>query len=99
LPWNDKLQDWRYSVAPPNTECPPEFESYYDAEKETTYWVVRGYNRLPKKGGKLSVHGGATLEERLVPVIVFSKTKNKLEPENIGKQATPQFVEKTGFDI
>jgi hypothetical protein len=27
LPWNGEPQDWRYSVAPPNMEPPPEFES------------------------------------------------------------------------
>ena len=36
--------------------------------------VVRGYHRLPKKGGKkYALHGGASLEERLVPVLIFSK--------------------------
>ena len=35
---------------------------------------MRGYHRLPKKGGKkYALHGGASLEERLVPVLVFSK--------------------------
>ena len=88
LPWNGDPQDWRYSIAPPNTGRPPEFESYYNVEKNTTYWVVRGYNRLPKQGGKLSVHGGATLEERLVPVIVFSKMKTEIElkPRKVAEQ-------------
>jgi hypothetical protein len=100
LTWNSAApQDWRYSIAPPNTECPPEFESYYDTEKNTTYWIVRGYNRLPKKGGKLSVHGGATLEERLVPVIVFSRAKLETEHKQIDKQIAPQLVERTDFDI
>lgn len=94
LPWNGDPQDWRYSIAPPNTERPPEFESYYNVERNTTYWVVRGYNRLPKQGGKLSVHGGATLEERLVPVIVFSKMKTEIEPKPLNKQIVDQLVEK-----
>jgi hypothetical protein len=94
LPWNGDPQDWRYSVAPPNTECPPEFESYYNVERNTTYWVVRGYNRLPKQGGKLSVHGGATLEERLVPVIVFSEMKTETEPKQLNQHIVEQLVEK-----
>lgn len=100
LPWNGDIQDWRYSIAPPNTERPPEFESYYNVEKQTMYWIVRGYNRLPKQGGKLSVHGGATLEERLVPVIVFSKkkTENQHMLQNKHKQTVEQLIEKD-FDI
>lgn len=94
LTWNGDPQDWRYSIAPPNTERPPEFESYYDVERNTTYWIVRGYNRLPKQGGKLSVHGGATLEERLVPVIVFSKMKTEIEPMPLNKQIVEQLIEK-----
>ncbi len=93
LPWNGDPQDWRYSVAPLNTERPPEFEAYYNVESNTTYWVVRGYNRLPKQGGKLSVHGGATLEERLVPVIIFSKIKND-KPLPLNKPVIEQLIEK-----
>ncbi len=98
LTWNGDPQDWRYSIAPPNTERPIEFESYYNVERNTTYWIVRGYNRLPKQGGKLSVHGGATLEERLVPVIAFSKMKTEIEPKLLKKQIVEQLIEKD-FDI
>lgn len=98
LPWAGDPLDWRFSIAPLNKACPSEFESYYDTEKNVTYWIVRGYNRLPKQGGKLSVHGGATLEERLVPVIVFSKTKANIEPELIKTHKTEQLIEKD-FDF
>ena len=70
LPW-DKERDgepmnWRYSLAPQGVQRPPEFESEYYPDREKTYWIVRGYNRLPKMGGKLyELHGGATLEEGL----------------------------------
>jgi len=99
LPWNGEPQDWRFSTALPNTERPSELESFYVAEENATYWVVRGYNRLPKKGGKLSVHGGATLEERLVPIVVFSKAKSDNASKQPGKQAGEQLVEKMGYDI
>lgn len=100
LQWSEEPRDWRYAVAPPNAERPPELEPSYNAENNVTYWVVRGYNRLPKKGGKLSVHGGATLEERLVPIIVFSKAKSDRAPKLPDKQKTvEQLVEKADFDI
>ncbi|MDR1164376.1 MAG: BREX-4 system phosphatase PglZ [Deltaproteobacteria bacterium] len=99
LPWKDTPNDWRYSVAPNDMERPPEFERYYDAKKNITYWIVRGYNRLPKQGGKLSVHGGATLEERLVPVVVFTKAKSTNASKHIDNQKTEQLVDKIGFDI
>lgn len=97
LPWNGEPMSCRYSIAPMNEQRPPEVESYYDVDKNTTYWVVRGYNRLPKKGA-MSVHGGATLEERLVPVIVFTGSKNKQETKLIGEKSVDQLVEKMGFD-
>ena len=57
-----------------NVQRPEECESQYVPNNGETYWVVRGYHRLPKKGGKkYALHGGASLEERLVPVLVFSK--------------------------
>jgi hypothetical protein len=102
LPWNGDPQDWRFAIAPKNAERPAEFEKadvMCDDGTITTYWVVRGYNRLPKQGGKLSVHGGATLEERLVPIVVFSKTKTVEAQKPIGKPTTEQLVEKMDFDI
>jgi len=100
LPWNGEPLDWRYSVAPKNTQRPPEFESKYNAKDNKTYWVVRGYNRLPKKGPKFNeLHGGATLEERLVPIIVFSRTKSDFEPKQLVKETIQQIVEKKDFDV
>ena len=74
LPWNGQPDNWRYSLAPHGIPRPNEFEQAYFPETKNTYWIVRGYNRLPKKGNKLhELHGGATLEERLVPIIVLTK--------------------------
>lgn len=48
--------------------------SQYFPDSGKTYWVVRGYNRFPKRGGKkYALHGGASLEEQLVPVLVFTR--------------------------
>lgn len=87
LPWKGDPDDWRYSLAPQEETRPPELEQAYLPETKETYWVVRGYNRLPKRGGKLyALHGGATLEERLVPLVVFTKNAVAEVPKQLGKK-------------
>lgn len=98
LPWDKERdgepKDWRYALAPSRIARPPEFESEYFPDSKETYWIVRGYNRLPKMGGKLyELHGGATLEERLVPVIVFAKNAVAQVPEQIRKKTTAEIVD------
>lgn len=78
LPWGQKPGeeplDWRYSTALEGVQRPEECESQYFPDSGRTYWVVRGYHRLPKKGGKkYALHGGASFEERLVPVLIFTR--------------------------
>jgi hypothetical protein len=86
--------DWRYSLAPEGTTRPPELEQEYFPETKKTYWIVRGYNRLPKKGGKLyELHGGATLEERLVPIVVFTRNAVAEVPKQLGKKAAADVVD------
>ena len=95
-PSDKAVVDWRYTVAPKCKVCPEEMEDTLDGE----YWVIRGYNRLPKTGGKKNeMHGGATLEERLVPVVVF--TKGASLDLQIDHPITPveQLVEKDDFDL
>lgn len=100
LPWNSQPLDWRYSLARENETRPQEFEQQYHPENGATYWAVRGYNRLPKSGGKMNeLHGGASLEERLVPVVVFSRGKNDTQHKQAGKKTTEQIVDKMDFDI
>lgn len=98
LPWKGEPNNWRFAEAPKNTKRPATFESVFDAERNITFWVVRGYNRLPKQGGKLCVHGGATLEERLVPVLLFSKQENETTAASVPASAPVQLVEKMEFD-
>jgi hypothetical protein len=98
LPWDMARDgqpiDWRYSLAPQGITRPPEFESEYFPDRKETYWIVRGYNRLPKMGGKLyELHGGATLEERLVPVVVFTKNAVTAVPKQLGKKTTAEVVD------
>lgn len=86
LPWDGQPDDWRYSLAPQGVSRPPQLEQEYFPETKKTYWVVRGYNRLPKIGGKLyELHGGATLEERLVPLVVFTKNATAEVTKQEGK--------------
>lgn len=91
-----EVADWRYRERMVQGECPPELEETLDGR----HWAVRGYNRLPKKGGGqcFELHGGATLEEQLVPVVVFSRTGQfVLKAKTSEKRA--QIVEKEDFDI
>jgi hypothetical protein len=94
LSWNGQPDDWRFSLAPQGVKRPPELEQEYFPESKKTYWVVRGYNRLPKKGGKLyELHGGATLEERLVPVVVFTRNAVPEVPKPLSKKTTADVVD------
>jgi hypothetical protein len=93
-PSQDKPNDWRFTKKPRDKPCPVEFEETLDG----LYWVVKGYNRLPKQGGKdYELHGGATLEERLVPFIVFNKTA-ETTIQTITKPVK-QIKERDDFDI
>jgi hypothetical protein len=91
-----EVADWRYRERAAQGTCPSELEETLDGR----YWVVRGYNRLPKMGGGkgFELHGGATLEERLVPVVIFSRTGQFVpKAKSDGKRA--QIVEKDDFDL
>lgn len=91
-----EVADWRYRLRSERGSCPPELEESLDGK----HWVVRGYNRLPKKGGGqgFELHGGATLEERLVPIVIFSKSGQFVPKAKIsGKRV--QIVEKDDFDL
>ena len=95
LPWSGDPDDWRFSAAPENSPVPDGMESCYSPSSGKTYWIVRGYNRLPKKGPKLyALHGGATLEERLVPIIVFAAFKDGDSMPVQKKKVDEQLVEK-----
>ena len=102
IKWNGDADDFRYTTAPTNLKISPELESFYDASANTTYWIVRGYNHLPKKYGRFPVHGGATAEERLVPVVVFSRSKQhdivNVPDANQEFSEVRQIIEKDYFD-
>ncbi len=91
-----KVVDWRYREPAEQGGCPPELEEPLDGK----HWVVRGYNRLPKRGGGqgFELHGGATLEERLVPVMIFAKTGDFV-PKAKADSKRVQIIEKDDFDL
>lgn len=94
LPWEGQPDDWRYSLAPQGVSRPSELEQEYFPESKKTYWIVRGYNRLPKMGGKrYELHGGATLEERLVPIVVFTKNDVVKAQKQLGKKQTADIID------
>lgn len=88
--------DWRYCKAIPGQKRPDELTATLK-----DYWIVRGYNRLLKKGGKFNeMHGGATLEELLVPFVIFEKNLVVMAtPKADDKKPAAQIVEKDDFDI
>jgi len=91
-----EVADWRYRERAAQGGCPPELEETLDGR----HWVVRGYDRLPKKGGGqgFELHGGATLEERLVPVVIFSRIGQFVPKTKTGVKRA-QIVEKDDFDL
>ncbi len=91
-----EVADWRFRERAAQGGCPQELEETLDGR----HWVVRGYNRLAKKGGGQSfeLHGGATLEERLVPVVIFSRTGQFVPKAKTGGKRA-QIVEKDDFDL
>ncbi len=65
------------------------------ATRENGYWVLANYDRF--KGGRkanVEVHGGATLEEIVVPIIEITKAIKDLEIEIIDKTITVSYRKK-----
>ncbi len=91
-----EIADWRYRERAAQGGCPPELEETLDGR----HWVVRGYDRLPKRGGGqgFEIHGGATLEERLVPVVIFSRMGQFVPKTKTGDKRA-QIVENDDFDL
>lgn len=90
LPWdkekNGEPLNWRYTLAPKDGKRPAGLKSQYFPSAGNTYWVVRGYNRLPKQGGKFyGMHGGAALEETLVPILIFTRNMVTVAPPKVQK--------------
>ncbi len=93
------INDWRYTsknsveTLPPN--CIP--------STDDAWYVVKGYNRFSKSGSKYNeCHGGLTLEEVLVPFLVFKKGaqfKVTVSKQEQTAASNTEFVEDKDFDI
>ena len=62
------------------------------ATQENGYWVLANYDRF--KGGRkasVEVHGGATLEEVVIPIIEITLFDNKVEVSNTTPVTTASF--------
>ncbi len=96
MPDGIEISDWRYTKTIPGVK--PD-----DALMENlagTHWIVRGYDRLPKKGPKLhEMHGGATYEECLVPFVVFKQGAVFVPKAQQTHNTGSEFVENTDFDL
>ena len=65
---------WRYTKAPEGMETPPGTMVVWIPNTDDKYWLIKGYDRFKKSGGpKYEVHGGASAEEVVVPLIVVSR--------------------------
>jgi len=89
------ILDWRYMKANRDIQRPDGLEATMD-----DYWIVRSYDRLSKSGGKpYEMHGGATLEERLVPFVVFARTPAAIPAVEPTIRVKPQQIEEDDYDI
>lgn len=98
LPVSEKsvVDDWRYVTSIPKATPNEDLIENLSG----THWCVKGYNRLPKKGGKPhEMHGGATYEEMLVPVIVFKKGAVFIPQIQQLQNSAVEFVENDDFDL
>jgi hypothetical protein len=96
VPEGCAIDDWRYMAS-----IPGKIPSQGLMENLSgSHWVVKGYNRLPKKGGKLhEMHGGATVEEILVPFIVFKQGAVFIPQAQQTQDSSVEFVEDDDFDL
>jgi len=104
IPTELAIEDWRYARKPPELSVgDPRLAITTSGE----WAVIRGYNRFSRQGGAgFEVHGGATLEEMLVPFVTFERgfiqnynKPSKTSRPRIALVTGGQIEENEGFDI
>lgn len=96
VPGDGLAEDWRYASTVKGKM--PSVDLFENLAGD--YWMVKGYNRFSKKGGKLhEMHGGATFEEMLVPFIVFKQGAVFIPQTQQISDANVEFVENYDFDL
>ena len=81
-------------------EYTEEVESIPDATREGDYYILANYSRF--KGGRapsVETHGGATLEEVVVPIIEITLNNNDYEISLIQRIISVSFRKKAALDI
>lgn len=88
--------DWRYTLSVKGIKpCSDLLENL-----SGDYWIVKGYNRFAKKGGKRhEMHGGATYEEMLVPFIVFKQGVVFVPQAQQINNSNIELIENDDFDL
>ena len=94
LPDTVEIEDWRY-IRIPDGMTPP--EGVYPDEANQ-YWVAKGYRHFHKAGKPYETHGGCTLEEHIVPVIVFDREETAFAPP-VPVNPTNEITENDNFDL
>lgn len=96
MPENCEVSDWRFTKAVPGKAK----NAGLMENLSGSHWIVKGYDRLPKRGPKLhEMHGGATYEECLVPFIVFKQGATFVPKAQLSQHANIEFVEDADFDL
>jgi len=96
VPNGVKVIGWRYAeIENHSSAVPDKTELTIDGK----YLLLRGYNRFSKQGrSTFETHGGAALEERLVPVAVFAQGQ-AASAESVVKTPEAELVENDDFDL
>lgn len=93
------FNDWRYTSKDSVAETPSGCITSLDG----AWQVVKGYNRFSKSGAKYNeCHGGLTLEEVLVPFLVFRKGaqfKQAVSTQEQSAASKTEIVEDKDFDL
>ncbi len=97
-PPQSTVEDWRYARKNSAQSVIHSEEIKEDGRGE--YVVVLGYDRFSHQGGaKFELHGGATLEEQLVPFIIFERGATYAPPVKETDKPGPQIEEDEDFDL
>lgn len=92
------VEDWRY--ARNNSANKNVSLAHVKYNHSGEYLSIRGYNRFSRQGrGKFEIHGGATIEEQVIPFIVFERGTNYFVPETNCLAQQSQIEENEDFDI
>ncbi len=93
-----EIKDWRYAKVPQDYN--PSNESLVK-DIDGNYLCIKGYRRFSYQGGaKYERHGGATIEERVIPFVKFGRNfTNAYIASSLVVDYTKQIEEDSDFDL